>query len=239
MNAPDRQFEYTHTLWGEVVRGTKSELQALGIAVGMAFPGGLGGPKRKMRANDPRGFATTVDCDGDRRYCACITFPGREEEPKRWSDFAPGVKMSSHYQFFDDYVGTAEALAAAGLVRIDQLPGQPGARKVKVTIFADGTVPSGPPTAYDKRASEIGAKTIVRATKTTFSVRVIVDENTQMARLELQERARREYEARMRALPRPAPLTSAMPLPERLVKGHLSLVWSAKVAHSKFDGFRL
>lgn len=238
MSSPDLQFEYTHLPWGEIIRGSKSELQSLGIAVDMAFPGELGGPARKMTVRDPRGFKTSVERWYKEGYSALISLPGREREPEQWADFAPGVRICRS-GYCDTYVGTADALAHAGLARVDQFPGQPGARKVTVTIFADGTVPCGPPTAYNKRANEVGAKQIMRASKHTFCIRVKVDEATATPRLEKERLADKEYAARMRALPRPAPLTCGKPMPERVVKGHLSLVWSAKAAHSKFDGFRL
>lgn len=38
------------------------------------------------------------------------------------------------------YRGTAEALIAAGLVRLDQLPGQPGRGRTTTAYFADGTM---------------------------------------------------------------------------------------------------
>lgn len=226
MSSSDRQFQYTHTPWGEFILGTKRELRGLGIAVGMAFPGELGGPARRMTVRDPRGFKTVLERFDSERYSACISLPGREREPEQLTDFAPGVQLSS-CGWCDFFVGTAEDLAMAGLARLDQFPGQPGARKVTVTIFADGTVPSGPPTAYLKRADEVGAKRITRASKNTFCICVRVDEATGASRWAKERQADNEYEARMRALPRPAPLTSAKPMPARLVTGHLSLVWSA------------
>jgi hypothetical protein len=122
--------------------------------------------------------------------------------------FAPGVTLreSTHS---DIYVGTADALVTAGLMKADQFPGQPGMRKVVVTIFADGTLPAGAPTVKHRRAMEAGAKRIQRASRTTFSVRVIIAQEDRVRRAESIERADQEYETRMRALPRPPPLVGA------------------------------
>lgn len=225
---PAPQFEYQHTFWGELIYGTKQQIQSFGIATGAAFPGELGGPKRKLNVTDPRGFETSIErWDGVNRYCVSIRFPNRGREQEQWVDCVPGVRKCSGYHWFDEYVGTAEALAAAGLVRVDQLPGQPGMRKVTVTIFADGTLPMGPATANHKRGEEPGTKRITRATKTTYRVSVVVSEAEKQRRLQGARQAERDHVARMFALPRPAPLNAARPLATRVTKAHLSLVWSA------------
>jgi hypothetical protein len=114
--------------------------------------------------------------------------------------FAPGVTLRESTRL-DIYVGTADALVTAGLMTADQFPGQPGMRKVVVTIFADGTVPTGAPTANHRRAREPGAIRIRRASKTKFSVSVYVPDNVADSRGTAFRVAVAEYEARMRALP--------------------------------------
>lgn len=200
-----KYYQYT---WGELIYGAKEELQALGIGKGMAFPGEPGGPKRYLRVCDPRGFDTEVKRHFDDIYFASISFPGRERTPEPRTTVAPGVRRRS-YHWCDEYVGTAEALAAAGLVRKDQLPGQPGMRKHRVTVFPDGTMPTGAPTVKHRQAYMPGAKTIERASKTTYMVRIVVEEKEASRREEAEKRADQEYEERMRALPRPAPLAGS------------------------------
>jgi hypothetical protein len=51
---------------------------------------------------------------------------------------APGV-LVSHELGADCFTGTAEDLVAAGLVRTEQLPGQPGNGTTTVSFRADGT----------------------------------------------------------------------------------------------------
>lgn len=84
--------------------------------------------------------------------------------------------------------------------------GQPGMRKVKVTILPDGTLPTGSPTANCSEAKEPGAKWVKRKTKTEYSVIVVVSHEEQSRRYDMYERREREWKARMLALPRPAPL---------------------------------
>jgi hypothetical protein len=200
------KFEYCELIWGDCIYGTKPQLQELGIAIGLAFPGEPDGPKRTLRVLDPRGFPTTVKSAANRGqgvYIASIRFLGRMQwEEKQWTNYAPGVRMCSDSSWCDEYVGTAVALARAGLVRLDQLPGQPGMRKFRVTILPDGSLPIGAPTANCAEARKPGAKTIERASKTTYAVFVHVSEEETLARDEKRRCATTEYEA----LPRPASL---------------------------------
>lgn len=202
-----RTFEYRQCPWGDLVYGTKEELQFIGIGKGMAFPGELDGPKRLLNVRDPRGFATEVTHFSEDTYCASISFPGRERTPDQQTTIAPGVRKYSSV-CRDKYVGTAEALAAVGLARMDQLPGQPGMRKTRVTIFPDGTMPTGAPTTNYAQAHMPGSKFIERASKTTYEVSVVVSQEERDRRWEASRRSDLEYEARMRALPRPAPLVA-------------------------------
>jgi hypothetical protein len=198
-------FEYKQCLWGDSIYGTKEELQAIGIGEGLIFPGEPGGPKRLINARDPRGFATKLERFDNDIYNAQISFPGRERTSQQWIPVAPGVRKRG-WCSFDEYSGTAEALAAAGLVRTDQLPGQPGMRKTLVSIFPDGTMPSGAPTVRHKEVYAPGGKHIARVSKITYVVSVYLAEDEKSKREEEQRREDSEWEARMRALPRPAPL---------------------------------
>lgn len=208
MLAPKIKYEYTP--WGETISGSKEALQRLGIAVGMAFPGEPGAPKRCVKTLDPRGFpARIIKSYLGEDYSACIDLPGRER-PKDAPEiaFASGVVVQERYHF-SAYTGTADALVAAGLVLPGQFPGQPGMRKVIVTIFADGTLPSGAPTIRHRRADEPGAKRVQRASKTTYQVRINVPEDESERRREAYFVAQDKYEAKMRALQRPTPLSLA------------------------------
>lgn len=210
-NLHDAQvFEYKQHPWGDLIYGTKEQLQNIGIAAGMAFPGEPNGPKRCLRVTDPRGLMTKVEAAEYRRkglFSASISFPGREPPTHKFpSDFASGVKKEE-WLGCDVFIGTAESLTAAGLVKYEQLPGQPGMRKVHVTILADGSLPKGAPTAVCR---ERGAKRIRRKSKTIYKVSVVVPPEEQERRETEQLRAYQEWEGKMMALPRPAPLC---PLP--------------------------
>lgn len=223
-------FEYNQLIWGDLIYGTKNELQAIGLGIGMAFPGEPGGPKRLLNVRDPRGFATKiVRRFNSSRYCASIRFPGRSWPEPRWVEVSPGLKKSEG-PWGDEFIGTPEALAAAGLVRVDQLPGQPGMRKVRVTIFPDGSVAGGVPTANHREARMPGAKSIERASKTTYSVTVSIPEDERKKREYVYQRAERDYELRMQALQRPAPLKA----PPRTVHHHAASVRCRTIETSKY-----
>lgn len=200
-------FEYNQQLWGDLIYGTKEQLQRIGIAVGMAFPGETDGPKKGLKTTDHRGFPVCIgdsNYKGDGIYSALIHFPGRDQPPHdHWIDFAPGVRKNMGY-WCDEFVGTATALNNAGLVRLDQLPGQPGMRKIRVTIFPDGTLPIGPKTV----SKEPGAKRIERASRSTYMVSVFAPLDEVQRRDNERHRKNSEWEDRMREMPRPAPLIS-------------------------------
>jgi hypothetical protein len=206
----DLRMRCEHLPWGDLINGTKDQIQRLGIAIDMAFPEEPGGPKVRLTVPEPRGFQATITPACDQRYYVNITFPGREQSRKKPIDFAPGVKSAPDTSWYDEYKGTAESLAAAGLVSMTHLPGAPGMRKVKVTILPDGTIPSGPLTgALSGKGREPGAVTIERISRISYRVCVWLPKAEQDRRNEACKREREEYEARMKALPRPAPLKLA------------------------------
>lgn len=213
-------IEYRKQSYGDLISGTKEQLQGLGIAVGMAFPGEEGGPKRHLIVKDPRGYK----CDirewynhGIAVFFASIPFPGRDQPIDERVSFASGVHLTRSTRT-DDYVGTAESLVASGLIRLDQLPGQPGMRKVRVTILPNGSLPTGAPNAYCSEAKAPGAKSIRRVSKSTYEVSIFVDEDEQTRRDIASTRRRDAWEARMMAMPRPAPLNASLSLLRKIEK---------------------
>lgn len=64
--------------------------------------------------------------------------------------FAPGVRVTE-YLYNNEYSGTAEALISAGLVRANQLPGQPGMAKSCVTFYDDKRVAPGKQSERDEK----------------------------------------------------------------------------------------
>lgn len=225
-----RGIEYRECDWGDWITGTKEQLQELGLGVGLAYPGDPGG-KKKLKVPDPRGYVAEISCSDyeDGTFTARIEFPERPGRPyPSLLPALPGIRKREHYRF-DEYVGSAEALTAAGLVSAGQLPGQPGMRKMRVTIFPDGTIPSGAPTANHRAAGLPGARCIERVGARNYSVQINVPKEEQDRRLADAQAAIAAWEHEVRAMPRPPRLGEATPpvLATQPARGHLRLVWSA------------
>lgn len=232
-----KYLEYKEMPWGDLITGTKEQLQALGLGIGIAFPGEEGATRRAVYVKDPRGFRTRIAPAGDKgRFFASISFPGWESPEPESLNAGAGVTKRERL-WCDEYVGTAEALVTAGLVKPGQFPGQPGMRRTRVTILPDGTPLSGAPTVVHKARRDIGAKVIERASRSTFSVLFFIDDEEHGRRWVLSKQTDEEYEARMLARRRPQRLCEAggRPLrPPSVARSnpvhrvpHLRLVWSA------------
>lgn len=203
-------LEYHQPIWGDLIYGTKNQIQALGIGVGLLFPGEIGGARRTLKVPDPRGFAAHIQSASWRSeglFSVSIKLFENYPRPEPMAQpYVPGV-TKCEYSYFDEYRGTAEALAALGVIQLNQLPGQPGMRKVRVRILPDGSVLGGPPTANCAETDKPGAKEIERAGAGMFRVRVRVSKEQEQQRDERAKIAEREWEQRILALPRPAPLS--------------------------------
>ena len=206
-------LEYKHLLWGELIYGTKEQLQYIGLGVGKAFPGEADGPRRKMTVPDPRGLTAeiTQSCKEKEIFCASIRFPGRDIPEEKWIPFAFGVHKNEHIRF-DEFFGTEEALCAAGLVQAHQFPGRPGMRKTRVIIHPDGCVATGAPTANDRKARLPGAKRIQKEGKSRYSVQVCIPEEIEELRVQVYRAKHDAWEKRMATLPRPKPLCGSSPI---------------------------
>lgn len=204
-NIVKEMVEYGHHLWGELIYGTKEQLMALGLGVNVKFPETSKRFGYGVIVTDPRGYKTKIrlsDYKGDRIYSASISFPGREFPREKWEPFAPGVGMVE-YAGWDKYIGTAEALAAAGLIQLANLPGQPGMGKVQVTLSPDG-LRNLSHNGHKKR--QPGEITIKRVSQSRFTVQIRVTQDVSEMRRDAYIRRRDEWEREMAALPRPAPL---------------------------------
>jgi hypothetical protein len=198
-------FSYSELPWGDLIYGTKAELQALGIGVGQAFPGEDGGPKRTLNVTDPRGFSTKIKrWFSSKSFSASIKFPGREMPTwgNGWTTIAHGARFKDCYA--TRYIrGSSEALVALGLLEPHQFPGMPGMRKVRVTIFPDGSTANGHPQGTDPRSRLHGARHVEMAGKREFQVRIkLSDEDAQRNRLRDQQ-AETRYQQRISAMTRP------------------------------------
>lgn len=220
------RFQYHLQLWGDLIYGSKDELQALGLAQGMAFPGEPGGPRRELKVIDPRGFPCRIkqaEHHGTGQFLASIPFPGREYQDRPVEDFAPGVTVERLW-YADCYRGASDALIKAGLVRADQFPGAPGRGKTVAKFLADGT-----PAPLGCCGLTLGPGGMVISRKTTrlfeVCVRIDIDEENRRHEADLRERAK--YERRMAAMPRPRPLVAApREAAAQARRAQLRLVWS-------------
>jgi hypothetical protein len=210
-NAPP--LEYAQFDWGDHICGTKEQLQSIGIGVGIPFPGEPGAPRRQLCVRDPRGLAAKIRRETYRRddcFSASISFPGwsMPERPPR--EFAAGVTVLES-SWGDEYIGTADALSAAGLIRLEHLPGQLGMRKIRVTVYANGEVAGGVATKNDAKAKAPGSKVIERARRSSYKVTVRISDEESQARRQAHDLAQAHWKRKLSTMQRPAPLC---PVPE-------------------------
>lgn len=117
--------------------------------------------------------------------------------------FAPGVELREEF-YGDVYTGTADALVAAGVVPAGHFPGWPGMMKTTVNIRPDGTLERS-----RNEAREPGGRFVVRKSKgqrTTYEVSVSLSWEIEESRWKDRGRHEAEWNRRMNAMPRPAPL---------------------------------
>ena len=216
-------MDYSQLWWGEMIVGTRDELQALGLGCGQAFPMSADRRRRPLRCVDSRGLACEIKRYGrEGRFVAVIRIPGRESVADQPSSLFPGVTME-RLCFADMFRGRVEALIAAGLLRSDQLPGATGLHKTRVTFQPDGTVA---PRHKHRNATE-GFISVVRDGKYRVNVyRYVSDAECERRRVDGIAK-REEFERRMWKLPRPAPLVAPSREAEALKRrASMRLVWS-------------
>lgn len=208
--AAEPPLRYSNTHWGELIEGTKEQLQALGLGVGRAFPGEVGGPRGnggELKVIDPRGFPVRISnrFRDEGRFTAYVSYPNWPERPDRADravQIAPGV-VKTEQVWGDVYTGRAADLEAAGLVQRDQLPGAPGMRKTRVVVGADGMVALR---LVERKYQQPGAKSIERRSAKTFMVTVTLTSAERTRRQDASDAAEHEWERRVRGLRRPAKL---------------------------------
>lgn len=199
------EYEYQEYAWGDVIEGSKEVLQRMGIGVGIIFPGEPGANKRKVLTTDPRGFPCVICVArgwSKFPFTASISHPGRHyHDPAHdWREAFPGVQSQSSW-WCNFYKGTADALTAAGIVPTGMFPGMPGMRSVRVTILADGSLPTG------HRNSSIGGKeegviAVEKMGKYTYKVSINISSELAEMRCDASRAHRNEWGCRMAAMPR-------------------------------------
>lgn len=141
----NRPLKQSFTRFGETWEGTKEQLQAAGLGIGMMFPGEPGAGE-KVHCKCPLGFDFVVSVPRHHRvkaaagiYEADSSYVPRAKEEKLLLDWAPGVtcedwETRTYAHEVDIFHGTAEALVAAGLVpSVALFPGRGGANKVQAS----------------------------------------------------------------------------------------------------------
>lgn len=178
---PDRTAEHSRGryelyFWGEVIEGDKAYLQSFGIGVGRAFPGEPFAPPRSLRLIDPRGFPAVVKRGYVFEFSASIRYPHIPPAPQFAApQHLAGGAVFTRESFADVYLGTREALVAAGVVLPGCFPGDPGMRKCSVTIAADGTVVEGRQARCSSEGRRPGAKWVDRTSANRFMARTMLD----------------------------------------------------------------
>ena len=210
---------YVECNWGDLIDGTKNQLQAMGLGIGLAYPGEVGGPgpRYDLKVRDPRGYSVRISSrdnySNPEQFTAHLAFPNWPEFPRRrLTPTANGVKKREQI-WFDEYIGSAQALADAGLVQFGQLPGQPGMRKTRVTILPDGTPSAGSRTSNQREGRAPGARWIERASASTYRVSIVVTKDEEERRRSADEVKESTWLQQVRAQPRPARL-QPMALPK-------------------------
>lgn len=216
------EIEYRYTAWGELIYGTREELQRLGLGDGHDFPANS---RRKLRVVDPRGFECVIDraaWRGEGLFCASIRFPGREPPEGQAECFAPGVTCERLW-FADLYSGASDALIKAGLVRAAQFPGSPGIGKTTASFDANGSFVLGRAANWSRSSG----MTIRRATASRFHVYFYIDDAEKERRTQAGREKQQDYERRMAAMPRPSPLVAPdREAAVRMRRAGLRLAWS-------------
>jgi hypothetical protein len=204
---------YWQFTWGDCIIGTKQQLQALGLAVGRAYPGELGGAGKgsRMRTLDRYGYKVEIKRDRrpscEQMFTAHRYFPNWPERPydnvKR--PFAPGVRRRM-CPWWDEYFGTGSDLVAAGVLSAEHVSALAASGRKSLTVYADGTLQTGP-IACSSRRKEPGCRRIQQTARGTLEVRVMISYEEHETRAQADKKAERDWEAKVSRLQRPPRLT--------------------------------
>jgi hypothetical protein len=211
---------YNQYPWGDLITGTKQQLQALGLAVGRAFPGELGGggPLSKLKTQDRYGCTVVINKavhSGCELYDARRTFPAWPENPTLRTvteTIGRGVQRR-RAPWWDDYVGTPSDLIALGLISPEHVSKRSELAKKTLTVYADGSIETNRvPSKYKLKG---GARKIRETTGGKLVVQIYIPDEEGRARFKADCEARDQWERMVRTLPRPPRLT---PLHDRASK---------------------
>lgn len=199
-------MKYETYFWGEMITGTKGELQCFGLGVGRAFPGEPGGPSRCLKLRDTRGFKVEITRirNGDSIFEARINFEGLPPCPATpRTDEGHGVTLARE-SWGDVYEGTSEGLRQLGLVAPEHIPGAQGRRRSVVLVLPDGIVFDG--IDRDSRKDMIGSRRIEPAGRGRLRVTVAIDAEEAEERRHMMTIRDAAWRHELEARPRPAHL---------------------------------
>jgi len=136
------------------------------------------------------------------KYSASIYFPHwpKKHTEKELLPFSPGVSKRE-YTWGDVFIGSAESLIEAGIIKRENLPGQPGMRKMRVTLRPDGTAKTSA-----RRDDQPGTRIIERASGSTYAVSLLVSEAESDRRKSEERAADEQWRRKIHSLRRPAML---------------------------------
>jgi hypothetical protein len=202
---------YWQFTWGDCIKGTKEQLQALGLAIGRAFPGEPGGPGNgaTLKTLDHHGYRVEIrrESAGMELFAANRHFPNWPERPsdnvKR--PFAPGVRRRMR-PWWDEYFGMGPDLVAAGVLSAEHVSALAASGRKRLTVYADGTLQTGP-IGSSSRRKEPGCRRIQKTTRDTLEVQVMISYEEHETRAQADKKAERDWEAKVSRLQRPMPLT--------------------------------
>lgn len=201
-----RNWTLRHEYGGgsESWEGTKAQLQAEGIGVGLNFPGEPGAPE-ELQCKCPLGFDVRVFLPTYPRakaaagiYMAQSFYVPRVKHPKQYVTHARGVLREvwspDGWLSSDFYTGSAEALVDAGLVPdASYFPGKPSRNKVQCAYRKDWTP------ATTANGQDWGATLHKRGKHGQFAVELPVtsqeEERRRAARKALEEEVKRDEES--------------------------------------------
>ena len=199
-----RNWQLRHTIdeYAECWEGTKAQLQAIGLGVGLRFPGEPGASDEDLHCNCPLGFAFRIYRPTyERAKAAAGIFTARsgygstERSKPQYVAHAPGVLREvwtpeSWWSSTHRYSGTADALLAAGIVpAMKYFPRQPRANSVRASYRTDWSP------ATNANGQRLAA-TIQKQGKHRFSVEVPVSEQEEKRRRELRDERQNDEKER-------------------------------------------
>lgn len=171
--------EYHPTWWGELYYGSEASIGQLGIGGEVPFPEG----REEIKCVDPRGLACRIYPSHGGRFAASVTYPGRDTPFRELLQVrADGVQVLRS-SYFDEYIGSAEALVAAGLAQEAWLPGPNHVRKSVNYVSPDGLqIFEMPKKSPWEIAGLPGSRQIIRRGKTRYEVLIKVREDERQDR---------------------------------------------------------